>query len=130
MNDVLDLYTYHQKATVLGPEYPLDVFTQIRIDLNKESAEHAIPRYTNYIEPENASPSETNGQPNGANSLMATPKSISPQSPARGGAPGEKGKDGAIRYMLDPRRAKSEKNTVKEYFKPEEKEWVEEYVYV
>lgn len=130
MNDLLDLYTHHRNATLVGPDYALDVFIQIRISLNQEVSAQALPRYTNWVDHDTASPSENN-QPNGTvNGAMATPTSISPQSPARAGAPGEKGRDGTVRFMLDPGRAKAEKNTVKEYFKPEEKEWVEEYVYV
>ena len=130
MNDLLDLYTHHRAATVVGPDYPLDVFIQIRIVLNQEASNASLPRYTNWSDESNASPSE-NAHVNGiANGSMATPTSISPQSPARTATTGEKGREGTVRFMLDPERAKIEKSTVKEYFKPEEKEWVEEYVYV
>lgn len=131
MNDLLDLYTHHRSATIVGPDYALDVFIQIRISLNQESSAKSLPRYTMWSESGAASPGDHAGQPNGnINGAIVTPTSISPQSPARAGAPGEKGKDGTVRFMLDPGRAKEEKRAVKEYFRPEEKEWVEEYVYV
>ena len=131
MNDLLELYTHHRNATIVGPDYPLEVFIQVRINLNQEASQQSLPRYTNWPEAETASPSENPSPINGAtNGIIATPKSISPQSPARAGAPGEKGRDGTVRFMLDPGRAKSEKSVVKKYFAPEEKEWVEEYVYV
>ncbi|KAL9087283.1 MAG: hypothetical protein Q9159_003703 [Coniocarpon cinnabarinum] len=128
MTDLLELYTHHRNATLVGPEYALDVFIQIRIKVNQEASQQSLPRYTNCIEVDNGSPSEGAVHNNGA---IATPTSISPQSPARGAvALGEKGRDGTVRFMLDPERARVEKDTVKRYFTPEEKEWVEEYVYV
>ena len=127
MNDLLDLYTHHRNNTIVGPDYALDIFIQIRISLNQESASKSIPRYTNWREPDNASPIDNASQANGAGPIV-TPTSISPQSPARAGPPGEKGKDGTVRFMLDPERSNREKQIVREFFRPEEKEWVEEYV--
>ena len=129
--DLLELYTHHRSATIVGPEYPIDIFIQIRIKLNQDASQQSLPRYTNWIEPETASPSENANQANGTtNGVIATPKSISPQSPARAGALGERGRESTVRFMLDPERAKVEKTVVKTYFAPEERFFVEEYVFV
>jgi CTD kinase subunit beta len=37
--------------------------------------------------------------------------------------PGEKGRDGAVRFMIDPERADAEKALVAEYFKVEMEEY-------
>jgi CTD kinase subunit beta len=36
------------------------------------------------------------------------------------GRPGERGRDGTVRFMLDPERARREKVAVSDYFKVEE----------
>lgn len=116
--DVLDLYTHHRMSTLVGPEYPLEAFIDIRIGLNRESSDNKYPRYTEWIEA-NDIKSTTNGNSNGH---------ISPQSPSRGTV-GERGKDGTIRFMLDPARARDEKSCVKEFFEPPREVEETEYVY-
>jgi len=130
--DLLDLYTHHRAHTIVGPDYPLDTFIAIRITLNQEASAHKLPRYTYWTEPSNDSqrpgdkktlPSSNNKAINGSTNLSTT---ISPHSPSQNGSVGERGKDGTIRFMLDPQRARDEKEVVKEFFRTEP---VEEYVY-
>lgn len=131
--DLLDLYTHHRVATLVGPDHALDTFIAVRINLNQEASTSNFPRYTEWIDaPTAATPgandSKKTAKPTNGTTATATPNSISPQSPSRGsGSVGERGKDGTVRFMLDAVRAKDEKNVVKEYFRAEE--FVEEYVY-
>lgn len=133
---MFDLYTHHRANTLIGPEYPLETFINIRITLNQEAAEHNYPRYTEWQEPKPASPpKEEKKKPEGirlANGKVIAAKGSPPASPATPAtpsqtlAPGERVKDGTVRFMLDPERAKDEKVVIKEFFRTEE---VEEYVY-
>lgn len=139
MADLLDLYNGHRMATSVGPMYPLDTFIRVRITLNHEKTSKSLPRYTLWdsedatrsavtspADPErrNANGSALTYKTNGS---IITPTSISPQSPAPGaGTVGERGKDGTVRFMLDPVRAQQERDIVRDYFKPKE---IEEYVY-
>lgn len=125
MSDVLDLYTHHRLATLIGPEYPLDKFIAVRIELNREATESRIPRYTEWHDSPPDDKPATNGQAtNGTSNSSAT---ISPQSPGTRSTVGERGREGTVRFMLDPTRARDEKTQVKEYFEPPKE--VEEYVY-
>lgn len=140
MVDLLDLYSVHRVSTRVGPLYPLETFIHVRISLNHETSAQALPRYTQWEvdgTPRSSVTSPTDSdrkQANGnamtykSNGSIITPTSISPQSPAPGaGTVGERGKDGTVRFMLDPGRARDEKDTVRDFFKPRE---VEEYVLV
>ncbi len=127
--DLLDLYTQHRAATTVGPDYPLDTFIAIRIALNQEAHANKYPRYTQWkdLPPTDLDTKKTNPGTKSTNGSMITPTSISPQSPSTtAGTVGERGKDGTLRFMLNPGRARDEKMIVKEFFKIEE---VEEYVY-
>lgn len=130
---MLDLYTHHRTTTLVGLDYPLDTFISIRIALNQESSMHKYPRYTEWVNAPTSTATANDTKKTGISSLkttngkLATPKSTSPQSPsATPTSVGERGKDGTVRFMLDPARAKDEKNIVHEFFRTEE---VEEYVY-
>lgn len=133
--DLLDLYTHHRGATIVGQDYPLDKFIAIRISLNQEASAAGYPRYTNWKDDtpntSTVTPTASDAQTlSAANGKIATPNSTSPNSPATPFAGtqsvGERGKDGTVRFMLDPARAQAEKKVVDEFFRTVE---VEEYVY-
>ncbi|MCJ1393900.1 RNA polymerase II C-terminal domain kinase beta subunit [Xylographa bjoerkii] len=134
--DLLDLYTHHRTLTTVGQEYPIETFIAIRITLNQEASANDYPRYTNNIEKKILS----NGTKftNGTKDIKSAKSPLSPQdtlvsdgkssvtlSPeAAAGARVRAGlKEGTVRFMLDPERARDEKKIVAEYFKVEEEEY-------
>ncbi|KAF2750224.1 cyclin-like protein [Sporormia fimetaria CBS 119925] len=129
--DLLDLYTHYRTGTIVGPMYPLETFISIRIQLNEEAAAKSIPRFadtptaqeTNGV----ASSKPTNGTtatstspdtPLSPNTIPPTPRSAGTRNP------------GTVRYMLDPSRAREEREIVERYFREptEETEDVEKSV--
>jgi len=132
--DLLDLYTHYTKSTIIGPEFPLDSFLNVRIPLNEELNSRRIPRYTEYVDPKylgkKADPAgyaiaATNGVLPSANGLPPHNRQrTSPTSPATPGTPGirrkagERGKEGTIRFMLNPDREREERSIVAEYGPP------------
>lgn len=136
--DLLDLYTHHRTVTIVGQEHALEKFINIRIALNQEASANKIPRHTQ---------SRKRGAVNGVkitNGTKATKtkKPIkSPTSPsdvvmtdvmttATNGASKPGLKDGTVRFMLDPQRAKEEKDIVSEFFNFEEEEYEVEVPFV
>lgn len=132
--DLLDLYTHYTKFTIVGPEFPLDSFLNVRIPLNEELNTRRIPRYTEYVDPKHlgrkADPAgyaiaATNGVLPPTNGLPPHARQrTSPTSPATPGTPGirqkagERGKEGTIRFMLNPDREREERSIVAEYGPP------------
>lgn len=133
--DLLDLYTHSRTSTNLGQQHQLDAFLAIRIALNQESSAHHYPRHTAWTRKRK---NMTNGASShdgyrgtdtspksrrGAADEKLSPASHSPTS-ATGSRPrtGERGRDGTVRFMLEPDRAHSEKTKVSEYFKIEREE--------
>lgn len=137
--DLLDLYTHHTAATILGTKYSLDDFLRIRLTLNKECAEKNIPRFT--TAPERTQ--STSLQPAGATAQVAnghpTPVSPPQQQQQSGGAanantgaptilpfpPVPEG-GGTLRFMLNPQMASDEKAEVKKYYVEEWEDYEEE----
>ncbi|MCJ1295913.1 RNA polymerase II C-terminal domain kinase beta subunit [Xylographa carneopallida] len=134
--DLLDLYTHHRTITTVGQEYPIETFIAIRITLNQEASANDYPRYTNSVKKR----SLANGTKtaNGTKDTRSAKSPLSPQdtlasdgkssvtlSPeAAAGAKVRAGlKEGTVRFMLDPERARDEKNIVAEYFRVEEEEY-------
>ncbi|KAL8946911.1 MAG: hypothetical protein Q9222_006756 [Ikaeria aurantiellina] len=136
--DLLDLYTHHRAFTIVGQDHALEKFISIRIALNQEASTKDIPRFTQ----SNHKKALTNGtttngvkdrkSPKGLTSPrdVMSPKDVkSPQSiglTSVAGTPvqGKPGlKEGTIRFMLDPERARDEKHTVAEFFKVDEEEY-------
>ncbi|MCJ1418265.1 hypothetical protein MMC32_004612 [Xylographa parallela] len=134
--DLLDLYTHHRTQTTVGQEYPIETFIAIRITLNQEAAANDYPRYTNSVKKR----SLTNGTKtaNGTKDTRSAKSPLSPQDTlvsdgkssvtlsleAAAGARVRAGlKEGTVRFMLDPERARDEKMIVAEYFKIEEEEY-------
>lgn len=130
--DLLDLYTHHRTSTVVGQKYSLETFIAIRITLNQEASAENFTRYTMGKKKKNEDENETTAT-NGIQYPRAknddTPMT-SPQddlakditSPTTG-ASKLGSKEGTVRFMLNPQRAKDEKDTVAEYFKFEEEEY-------
>ncbi|KAL8698171.1 MAG: hypothetical protein Q9224_001969 [Gallowayella concinna] len=136
--DLLDLYTHHRPSTIVGQDHALEKFISIRIALNQEASAEEVPPFAQ----SNRKQAMTNGtatngvkdkkDPKGFTSprSIASPKDvISPQpiglTSVTGttvqGKPGLK--EGTVRFMLDPERARDEKHTVAEFFKMDEEEY-------
>lgn len=148
--DLLELYTHYRNNTTVGPDFPVEVFLEVRIPLNQEMDAKHLPRFTEWKD-RHKKPSITNGAAAKASSSSSTngtttkpsPKEslhpvVSPSTPAivangasTRGRIGERGRDGTVRFMLNPEREQEERATVAEYFKPVEvieEEVEEEYV--
>ncbi|KAF7173240.1 hypothetical protein CNMCM6106_007344 [Aspergillus hiratsukae] len=142
--DLLELYTHNRSSTTVGPHFPPDRFLTVRIPLNKEAEAQRLPRYTHWVEGRDSRDSKpTNGARDGRD--RAAPKdrdrdrdrgagagagaapALHPLTPvaANGDRPkaGERGRDGAVRFMLDSECAAAEKARVAEYFKIEMEEY-------
>ncbi len=122
--DLLDLYTHHRPATIVGPDYPLDAFISIRIPLNQEASAASLPRYTDWHSSSPPPSGKSKPATNGTQSRNGAPRQ-SPRSPADAspGVAGTRGQHGTVRFMLDAGRAMEETRTVEEYFKVEEEEY-------
>ncbi|KAL8940633.1 MAG: hypothetical protein Q9216_002712 [Gyalolechia sp. 2 TL-2023] len=136
--DLLDLYTHHRASTIVGQDHAPDKFISIRIALNQEASTENLARFTQSEHKKAVTNGATsNGvkakrDPKGLTSPrdIVSPKDIqSPQpmgltsvtgTPVQG-KPGLK--DGTVRFMLDPERARDEKHTVAEFFKMDEEEY-------
>ena len=135
MLDLLDLYTHHRGSTIVGQEHPIETFISIRIILNQEATAQNYPRFT---EGPTTKP-ETNGVKitNGASEKkdvkspaedpiksMRSPQEIVPTNGTGTPTQGKPGlRDGTVRFMLDPERARDEKHAVAEFFKIEMEEY-------
>jgi CTD kinase subunit beta len=135
--DLLELYTHYRNNTIVGPDFPVEVFLEVRIPLNQEMDAKHLPRFTEWKD-QNKKPTVTNGaaakapssSSNGTTkpSPKESPKIASPSTPglANGastrGRIGERGRDGTVRFMLNPEREQEERAVVAEYFKPVEEE--------
>jgi CTD kinase subunit beta len=126
----LDLYTHHRASTIVGQNYSLDTFIAIRITLNQEASANNYPRYTEWVEKKKlhsngikASPATPDRDGAGENReginkrrRQSPPLRPTSASEARG-RPGERGRDGTVRFMLDPERARREQAAVADHFK-------------
>ncbi|KAI9788173.1 MAG: RNA polymerase II C-terminal domain kinase beta subunit [Candelina submexicana] len=131
--DILDLYTHHRASTIIGQDHPIESFIAIRIALNGESSAHGYSRYTEEIKKKHTTngAKATNGiKPTRENhdNREGKAKSASPilepvSATGARGRVGERGRDGTVRFMLDPERARLEKDLVEPFFKVEEEEY-------
>ena len=112
--DLLDLYTHHRGATLVGQNYPIETFIAVRIYFNQKASAQGFSRY--YGSNETVQNGHTNGKKEVANGTK------SPASP-REAQPGVE--KGTVRFMLDPQRARDEQKTNDRFFKLEEVEEVE-----
>lgn len=131
--DLLELYTHYRTSTTIGPEFNLDTFLEVRIPLNDELNAKNLPRFTEYIASEKIDrraeigsyAATVNGVPaaiaavNGANKTDTSPTSpgTTPGSRQNGvrQKAGERGRDGTVRFMLNPDREQQERAVVAEY---------------
>ncbi|PLN84611.1 cyclin-like protein, partial [Aspergillus taichungensis] len=127
--DLLELYTHNRASTTVGPHFPADRFLTVRIPLNKEAEAQRLPRYTHWVDdPNPREQQQQSQQPNGSTVQNGGPtRPLHPLTPvtANGERPraNEKGRDGAVRFMLDPECAEAERARVAEFFKVEMEEY-------
>lgn len=119
--DLLDLYTEHRSATIVGRDHNLNTFLDIRIVLNLEASANQYPRYAqsimenpvdndkNYL----ATYSTPNNYGSGPKSLLNFREDASEyqQSTASAKNP-NRFQNGTVRYILDPERARKEKRAM------------------
>ncbi|KAL8728208.1 MAG: hypothetical protein Q9166_005556 [cf. Caloplaca sp. 2 TL-2023] len=136
--DLLDLYTHHRASTIVGQDHALEKFISIRIALNQEASAEGLPRFAQ----SNRKKASTNGTAtNGVKDkkdvkVLTSPCSVTSSKDIRSPQPmgltsltgtpiqGKPGlKEGTVRFMLDPERARDEKQTVAEFFKMDEEEY-------
>ncbi|KAJ5092736.1 RNA polymerase II C-terminal domain kinase beta subunit [Penicillium angulare] len=118
--DLLELYTHHRSSTTVGPHFPADRFLTVRIPLNQEAGANQIPRFAFWT--------ERPRHPKANNGINTEPPARLPHPLTPIAANGErhrpeKGRDAAVRFMLDPAQADGEKKQVAEYFKVETEEY-------
>ena len=123
--DSVDLYIQHTTASILGARYSLDDFLCVRLVLKKECDDSGIPR--NCTAPAQTTP--TSKVQNGHPTPVSPPQAAStqppqPVQPAPQFAAPVAG--GTLRFMLNPHLAKTERDTVDNYFKEEWEEYEEE----
>lgn len=123
--DSVDLYIQHTTASILGTRYSLDDFLRVRLALKRECDDSSIPR--NCTAPAQTAP--TSKVQNGHPTPVSPPQAASaqppqPAPPAPQFAAPVAG--GTLRFMLNPHLAKSERDTVENYFKEEWEEYEEE----
>ncbi|KAL6229202.1 hypothetical protein BDW75DRAFT_235378 [Aspergillus navahoensis] len=129
--DLLELYTHNRGATSVGPHFPADRFLTVRIPLNKEAQEQRLPRYTNSTEEGKPTEDSRKGPTtNGSKMEKSAPATGPLHHPlipvtAHGERPkpGEKGRDAAVRFIVDSEYAAAEKAQVAQYFKVEMEEY-------
>jgi CTD kinase subunit beta len=141
--DLLDLYTHYRNHTVVGIQHDLNVFINIKIELNKEALSYRFPRYTeeppsrprktdkydkndkNDKNSRNGKKSKNEGSKDasltgsGAFGETRSPEGdmlLAPSTPLSTTKAGERGREGTVRFMLDAKRARTEERTVDEYF--------------
>lgn len=123
---------------MVGQDHTLEHFISIRITLNQEASANQYPRYTQGPRKQVINGTKTT---NGTGKSKGGRESRSLSSPLEdqpkdqrdssnlGGvngltSHGKHGvKDGTVRFMLDPERARGEKRTVADFFKVEEEEY-------
>ena len=114
MLDILDLYVQHHKSTKLGSQFDLNKIIDIKIRLNNDLDKAFEPRYLFFCsrcEAEDPQPSTPASVTSPATST-SWPGDASSRRTARG-------QDGTMRFVFDPEIAKSEQETVSQYFKAE-----------
>ncbi|KIV97154.1 hypothetical protein PV10_00936 [Exophiala mesophila] len=143
MLDLLELYTHHRNQTAIGPDFSVDAFLETRITLNKECQEKNLPRFTAWVDETHLDQSNPNylagSGPGVGHHLRVNGSSSNGQHPRGGGAGrtisprdatgkeggssnniartkvGERGKEGTIRFILNPDREMEERRIVETY---------------
>ena len=123
---------------MVGQDHALEHFISIRITLNQEASANQYPRFTqgprkqvtNGIKATNGTIKSKGGRESRS---LSSPLDEQPKDQRDSSnlgitngltSHGKHGvKDGTVRFMLDPERARGEKRTVEEFFKVEEEEY-------
>ena len=136
--DLLDLYTHYKSSTVVGHDHALEDFISIRIALNQEASTNRYSRYTqgprkqltNGVKAVNGISKHKGAKDSRSALSPLADQDKDPRAPSSVGlvnglpSHGKHGvKDGTVRFMLDPERARSEKQAVADFFKVEEEEY-------
>ena len=130
--DLLDLYTHHRASTIVGQDHALETFISIRISLNQEASANQYPRHFQSCKKKSVTNGarEANGTSESKAKKILTPTTSPPDeilrditSPTANGGSKPGLKDGTVRFMLNPQRARDEKNAVAEFFRIEEEEY-------
>lgn len=128
MFDLLELYTHHRSSTVVGPRFPADRFLTARIPLNQEARERSIARYASCSD--RLGHAEDPSRPSNAAGARPSDGAQRPHHPLTPiAANGDRyrtdarGRDAAVRFMIDADIAAREKKQVAEYFKVEMEEY-------
>lgn len=123
---------------MVGQDHTLEHFISIRITLNQEASANQYPRYTEGPRkqvPNGTKATNGNMKSKGGRESRSLSSPLDDQPKDQRDPPnlgvmngltshGKHGvKDGTVRFMLDPERARSEKRTVAEFFKVEEEEY-------
>ena len=142
--DLLDLYTHHRSSTIVGQEHAIETFINIRIMLNQEATSQKYPRFTegpvkkpeapvkkpeaNGVRATNGTSEKKDVKSPAEDSIksLRSPQEVVPTNGTGAGTPtqGKPGiRDGTVRFMLEPERARDEKHAVAEFFKVEMEEY-------
>src|SRR5699024_6069527 len=101
-------------------------FLTVRIPLNQEAEAQKLPRYTHWAGRKDTTKT-INGFKVSSKDSMPEKGGIHPMTPVAASGdrpnPGERGRDGAVRFMIDPECADAEKSRVAAYFKVEREEY-------
>lgn len=126
--DLLDLYTEHRSATIVGRDHDLNTFLGIRIVLNSEASANQYPRYGQSIMEKAFSSDKKNLASygtrdhceSGPKSAVNLRKDASDKSRHQQSSASAKNlmrfQTGTVRYVLDPQRAKNEKRAMANFF--------------
>lgn len=117
--DLLELYTHHRSHTTVGSEFPEDRFLTVRIPLNQEASEQRIPRYDVWVQRPQKPSNGTGAHASHRIAHPLTPIAANGESQKTS----ERGRDAAVRFMLDPACADEEKREVARYFNVEMEEY-------
>jgi CTD kinase subunit beta len=116
MLDLLELYTHHRTQTVVGGDFPLETFLKVRIPLNQESEEKNIPRFSAWKEEhENEEPAAATNGVNGKSTMRKEDGHRGPLglvAAMKTTRVGERGREGTVRFILNPDRERDENAVV------------------
>ncbi|OGE51334.1 hypothetical protein PENARI_c013G07814 [Penicillium arizonense] len=119
--DLLELYTHYRGQTTVGPEFPADRFLTVRIPLNQEASTQHIPRHAPWVDqprkPANGTINHAGYPPRPAHPLTPVAANGDRQRT------GERGRDAAVRFTIDPICADDERRQVARYFNVEMEEY-------
>lgn len=126
--DLLDLYTEHQSATIVGRDHDLNTFLGIRIVLNCEASANQYPRYAQSIMEKAFSNDKKNLATcgtrdhceSGLKSVANLHKDASDRQPDQQSSASAKNlmrfQLGTVRFVMNPQRAKNEKRAMADFF--------------